>query len=239
MSKRPAYLLMYEEIKKSIINGLYGIGEMMPTEGELEKKFGVSRTTVRRAMELLARDGLLEIRQGRGTMVLDYRTKQDLTRVTSVSESLARRGYHVTTKSMHIDVIKAGASLAKELDIQQGDVVARIQRIQLADNRPITIMKNYIPYELVPGIEAFISTFSALYEFIEKQFGITIDGARDKVYARAAEFTEAEMLNITVGSPLLCIDRICYRKDVPVCVDHVAIIGDSYELEISMSGRYK
>jgi GntR family transcriptional regulator len=239
MSKSPAYLVMYTEVKKSIVNGLYAIGELLPTEAELEKQFDVSRTTVRRAMELLARDGLVEIKQGRGTMVLDYKTKQDLNKVTSVSESLKRRGYKVTTKSMHIDIIKATANIAKELDINQGDFVARVQRIQLADSRPVTIMKNYLPYNLVQGIELYINKFSALYQFIEERYGISIDGAKDKIYAKPADFAEAEMLNLKVGTALLCINRICFSNDKPVCVDNVAIVGDCYELEISMSGRYK
>jgi GntR family transcriptional regulator len=230
---------MYTELKKSIVNGLYVVGELLPTESELEKQFGVSRTTVRRAMELLAKDGIVEIKQGRGTMVLDYKTKQDLNKVTSVSESLKRRGYDVTTKSMYIDIVKASAGIAKELDIKQGDPVARIQRIQLADSRPVTIMKNYIPYNLVEGIELQINKFSALYQFIEDRYGISIDGANDKIYSRAAEFAESEMLNVQVGTPLLCIDRVCFSNDKPVCVDNVAIVGDCYELEISMSGRYK
>ena len=239
MSKRPAYLGMYEHLKKEIINGIFTVGELLPTESEFEQQFEVSRTTVRRAMDLLSRDGLIEIKQGRGTMVLDYKTKQNLNKVTSVSESLKRRGYTVKTKSMYIDVIKATVSLAKDLSIELGDDVARIQRIQLADDKPITIMKNYIVYSNVPHIEQYTNKFYALYQFLEDQYQIHIDGAVDKISAKSADFADSEMLSVPVGTALLCIYRICYQNNMPVCVDNVSIVGDQYELESSMTGRFK
>jgi Transcriptional regulators len=232
-------MVMHDILKDEIQNGTYVIGEFLPTETELEKIFQVSRTTVRRATELLANEGLVEIKQGRGTMVLDYKTHQDLNKVTSVTESLRRKGYIISTKSMFIDTIPATEKLAQELQVAQGELLARIQRIQMADQKPVVIMKNYIPYSLVPEIEKYNNQFLALYEFMEEHYQVEIDGAKDKIYAKSADFTESEMLSISPGTALLCIRRICYYKQKPVCVDHVSIIGDQYELDISMQGRLK
>lgn len=239
MSKSPAYKGIYDKLKIDIKNGKYLVGELLPTETELEKIFNVSRTTVRRAMELLAQDSLVEIKQGRGTMVLDFKTKQDLNKVTSVTESLRRKGYTVRTKSMYIDRIPATENLAKELGVMKGSLLARVQRIQLADEKPVVIMKNYIPYDKVPNIEEYTNKFSALYQFLEERYQIEIDAAKDKVYAKSADFAESEMLGVKPNTALLCIDRICYKDNQPVCVDQVSILGDEYELEISMNGRYK
>ncbi len=239
MSKIPAYRIVHDALKKEIQNGKYPVSELLPTEPELEKIFHVSRTTVRRAMEVLKEEGLVEITQGRGTMVLDYRTKQDLNKVTSVTESFRRRGYDVRTKSMHIDIISANEELCKELGIHLREPVARVQRIQLANDRPVVIMKNYIPYRNVPDIIAFTNKFSGLYQFLEEQYQIEIDAADDKIYAKASDFSESEMLDVQAGTALLCIHRICYRDKTPVCVDDVYILGDQYELVISMNGRYK
>ncbi|WHH57822.1 GntR family transcriptional regulator [Petroclostridium sp. X23] len=239
MSKSPAYKVMHDKLKADIKAGKYSVGELLPTETELEKIFNVSRTTVRRAMELLAQETLVEIKQGRGTMVMNYKTKQDLNMVTSVTESLRRKGYNVRTKSMHIDRIPATENLAKELNVMKGSLLARVQRIQLADERPVVIMKNYISYEKVPGIEQYTNKFSALYQFLEDQYQIEIDAAKDKIYAKSADFAESEMLGVKPNTALLCIRRICYKDNQPICVDHVSILGDEYELEISMNGRYK
>jgi GntR family transcriptional regulator len=239
MGKLPAYMIVHDSLKKDIQEGKYLVSDLLPTEPELEKIFKVSRTTIRRAMEVLREEGLVEVKQGRGTMVLDFKTKQDLNKVTSVTESLRRRGFEVRTKSMYIDIIPANEKLAKELDVNHGDLLARVQRIQLANEKPVVIMKNYIPYRFVPDIEQFINKFSGLYQFLEEQYHIEINAAKDKIYAKPADFVESEMLCVQPGTALLCIDRICYKDEAPVCVDNVSILGDQYELEISMNGRYK
>lgn len=239
MDKAPAYMLIHDSLKKEIQDGKYLVSELLPTEPELEKIFNVSRTTIRRAMELLKEEGLVEIKQGRGTIVLDYRTKQDLNKVTSVTESLRRRGYDVRTKSMYIDIIPASEELGKELGIKHGDMVARVQRIQLADENPVVIMKNFIPYNLVPNFPQFTNKFSGLYQFLEEQYHLEINAANDKIFAKSADFVESEMLSIQPGTALLCIHRICYNDKEPICVDDVSIVGSQYELIISMNGRYK
>ncbi|ERI89874.1 UbiC transcription regulator-associated domain protein [Clostridiales bacterium oral taxon 876 str. F0540] len=239
MSKLPVYMVMHDALKEDIQRGKYLVGELLPTEPELEKIFNVSRTTVRRAMELLRQEGIVEIKQGKGTSVVDFRAKQDLNKVTSVTESLRRKGYIVRTKSMYIDTIPASEKLAEELQVDVGKLIARVQRIQLANERPIVIMKNYIPYDKVSGIEEYTDKFSGLYEFLEKQYNIEITNASDKIYAKSADFTESEMLNVPPKTALLCIRRICYNHDKPVCVDQISVLADHYELEVSMSGRYK
>lgn len=239
MRKVPAYMAVHDLIKKRIEDGTYPVLEFLPTEPELEKIYKVSRTTIRSAMELLKEEGFVEIKQGRGTMALDRRTIQDLNKVTSVTESLRRRGYDVRTKSMYIDLIPVIEKLGKELDLPGDDSITRVQRIQLIDEKPIAIMRNYIPTTLVPGLIQFTNKFSGLYQFLEEHYNLEIDSAHDKIFAKSADFAESEMLNVQPGTALLCIRRICYRNEEPVCVDDVCILGDQYELAISTNGRYK
>lgn len=238
--KRPSvYMTIYEQIKNDIRSGKYTVGNLLPTETELEQLYGVSRTTIRNAMKALAADGLIHIKQGCGTTVLNFRTIQDLSRVTSVTESLRRKGYSVRAKSMYIDKAAANERQAAELQVKPGAELARVQRIQLADEKPVTIMTNYIPYGLVPKIERFNNKFSALYQFLEAKYGIVIDAAKDTIWAKVSDFTESELLDVTPGTALLCIRRVCYQQQKPVCLDVVKIVGDQYELENSMNGRIK
>lgn len=239
MAKKAAYLLLYEQLKGDIRAGRYPVGEALPTEAELQRMTGVSRTTVRRAMKTLQDDGLVDIRQGRGTLVRNFRTIQDLSKVTSVTESLRKKGYTVATKSMHIDRVAGDEMRADLLRLAPGTPLARVQRIQTADGRPVALMANFIPYARVTGIEAFDRTFSALYQFLENQYGITIDAAKDTIWAKVSDFAESEMLSVPTGTALLCIRRLCLCGQQPVCLDEVRILGDQYELENSMSGRLK
>ena len=239
MAHMQAYMRVYGLLKRQITEGEYPIGSLLPTESELEKLFDVSRTTIRRAVEILSREGYIEARQGRGTEVLDYTTSQNLNAVTSTSETLERKGYHVTTKEMYIDRISAHTKLAADLNVPEGSELIRIQRIKLADNMPIAIMKNYLKPSFVPGIEKYGDKFTRLYDFLDEHYGIYIDTAKDRITAKNASFEEAQMLNVPVGTALVYLTRICYCEGEPIDVDHVSIIGGRYEFEVLMKGRYK
>jgi DNA-binding GntR family transcriptional regulator len=239
MNKQLMYHKTHDRIKQEILSERYAIGSLLPTESELEEEYSVSRTTVRKAMSMLAEEGYVEIKQGRGTRVLNHKAKQNFNRVTSVTESLRRKGYVVKTKSMHIDQIPAGYPITEALELKEGELLARVQRIQLADEIPICIMTNYIPYNRVPGLEQAAGTFTALYQFLEDNYDFQINGTKDRIFAVAASFYEAELLDISIGTPILQIERICSYNKQPICYDSVKIIGSQYEVEITTEGRDK
>lgn len=239
MAKTPAYDKIFQQLKKEIIEGEFAVGELLPTESELESRFNVSRTTIRRATEMLSREKFVVIRQGRGTRVLDYKTQQNLNLVTSISETLRKKGYDVKPRSMYIDSVGASIKQASDFEVEINDPLIRIQRVQEADGKAIAIMKNYIRPERVPGIEGYVDQFTSLYQFLEDHYNIVIDSAKNKISAKVASFTEAEMLGIKAGEPLLFISRICYMEGKPVCLDNISIVGDIYEFEMYMEGRLK
>lgn len=239
MARIQAYMRVYTNLKRQITEGEYPVGSLLPTETELEKLFDVSRTTIRKAVEMLSHEGYVSARQGRGTEVLDYTTKQNLNLVTSTSETLERRGFTVRTKNMHIDRVKAVGRIARDLKLPEGSEVIRLQRIQLADDMPVAIMKNYLNPVFVPGLENHRDEFTRLYDFMEEYYGINIESAQDRITAKNASFEEAMMLNVPVGTALVYLSRVCYHAGEPVDVDHVSLVGGRYEFEVRMTGRPK
>lgn len=239
MKNAPAYVKVYSRLKNEINKGTYPVGGFLPKECELEKIYQVSRTTVRNAVKMLVQEGLVEVRQGSGTRVLNHKAIQNYNKVTSVTESLMKKGYRVTTSDMMIDIISADKQLADELEIPEGTSVARIQRLQLADEEPVTLMENYIEYAKVPGIEAYENQFVALYQFLEEKFGLQIDETRDRISAKSATFMEAQVLKTEPKDALLVVHRVTYWQNRPVSIDHVRIIGSKYEVEISGKGQSK
>ena len=235
----PVYIKVYHQIKAEIQKGTYPIGSFIPKESQLEDIYKVSRTTIRKAIKLLVEEEALEVRQGRGTKVLNYKAKQNYSRVCSVTETLRKRGYDVQIGNMEIDIIEAEGQIAEYLELPYGEKVARIQRLVLADGRPVTIMENYIAYEKVPGIENFSNKFVALYQFIEEQYRLKIEETKDRIYAKQADFLEAQVLQTEPKEALLVVQRVTYYKDHPVTIDHVRIIGSEYEVEIMGRGRLK
>lgn len=239
MGQNPAYLQVYNKIKGLIQDGTYPASTFLPPESELEELFRVSRTTVRKAIKMLSDDGIVTVRQGSGTIVNGNRTTQNFNRVNSITESLKRKGYKVTTASMLIEIFPASLSIAKELEIPLNEKVARVQRVQCANGTPVSIMMNYIPYRLVPGIEQYQNQFVGLYQFMEETYKIEIEYSRDKIYAKSADFFEAQALQVEPKEALLVVHRICYAQKRPVCIDHVCVVGNQYEVEIQGRGRSK
>jgi len=239
LDKTPAYVRVYNALRSKILDGEYAIGDLLPPEPELEKLFLVSRTTVRKAVEMLSHEGLVAAKQGRGTTVLDYHTTQNINQVSSLSETLEQKGCKVYSKNMYIDTVPASARVASELQIAPGSPVILIQRLQIADDKPIAIFKNYLVPEMVPDIRSHVGKFTHLYDFLEEHYGLTIDAARDRISARSATFEEATMLDVPVGTALIYLVRVCYSGGRVVGSDHCRILGSRYEFEIYMNGRYR
>ncbi len=231
------YREVYLQIKKLIRDGEYEIGNFLPTEEKLQQIYGVSRTTIRKAINLLADEDYVEVRQGRGIKVMDFRYTQNLSYVTSVTETLRNKGYEVMTKSIFIDVIQANERQAKRLEIEVGKNIYRIQRVQNANNVPITIMENYLDVDLAPDLEQTVSKSFSLYNTLEKKYGIHIDTAIDTIGAKTADFIEAQLLDIKVGAALLDIRRIELSGGKPISYSKTLLRADRYQLEITTSGR--
>ncbi len=237
MAKTPAYRTVYQAIKKQIREKKYPVGSLLPTEGELEQEFSVSRTTVRRAIGLLASDGYIKVTQGRGTEVLDRSTFQNLNHISSITESLTMKGYTVTSREMDIRRVRVTGQVAKMLQLDKGDEAYLVQRLQYADDIPIALMTNYLRVEQVPGLERFADRFSGLYAFLEKQYGIVIKEATEYLSATTADFCEAKLLHVDVGAPLLCSRRISCTETGVFEYSVNKIVAENYEYCVHLKGR--
>ncbi|CUH97806.1 hypothetical protein P22_3952 [Propionispora sp. 2/2-37] len=237
MSTVAAYKRVYSELKREIKDGVYRPGTLLPTESELEEKFAVSRTTVRKAVGLLVQDGYVRPKQGRGTEVLDFSTTQKLNYLTSITETLQAKGYRVVTRGMHIKKVQAPDYVAEALELPAGGTVFIVQRVQLADNQPIALMMNYLRGNAVPDLEKHTDAFTGLYAFLEQQYNIRLQSAWERISAVSADFAEAQILQVPVGSALLCSKRISYTEKGPVEYGVTKLVGDRYEYSVYLQGR--
>lgn len=225
----PRYLWVHNSLKNQIEIGEYKVGDNLPPEPELQKAFRVSRTTVRKAVEMLAQDGFVYIRQGRGTEILDFKATQKLQYVTSFSETLREKGFSVSQADVRVDITPAPRHIADELKREGGAPLVKIERVTLANGAPIALMTNYLVPELAPGIEKKISGMDSLYSFLESEYHIVIEAATDYISARQSTTEEARCLQIPRGAPLLVVRRITHSGGRPVEVAILLIIADRYE----------
>lgn len=231
MMAEPAYKRVYNSIREQITGKKYDVGAILPPEPELEKEFGVSRTTVRRAVEFLVRDGFLSVRQGFGTQVISRKAVQNLNKFSSISESLAKGGRKIGLRSCFIEKIGASEEIATLLGVPTHTPLICIHRIKTSDGKPITLTKNYILEQLVPGLDMQMPIHH-LYEYLKDHHNIVYTGSRDTISACNASFEQAQLLEIQPRDALISVRRVCYMGTRPCEVDLVNIIADLYEYEV-------
>lgn len=217
----------------------FEVGELIPSESELEKIYNVSRTTIRKAIEMLHNEGLVYIQQGKGTEVLDCKITQNLNYVTSFSETMKEKGCDVSVKDITIDFVVPHEAVYKYLRIDPNSKrkLVRIYRVITSNNKPIAIMTNFLIPDLVKGIEKESRNIQSLYAILESKYNIKIDSAVEYIKATGASPDEAEILEIPTGSPLLFNKRITFSKTKPFEVVYLKICSSKYEYCAHMKDR--
>lgn len=237
MRKMTAYMEVYAGIKKKIKEGVYKPGTLLPTEGELEKIYNVSRITVRKAVSMLADDGYVNVVQGRGTEVKDISTTQRLHAVTSITETLKKKGYEMSVRGMAIEEMIPPVDVQEELQLDKNTTVYCVQRVICADDSPICITTNYLKKDLVPGLDTHVNEFVGLYSFIEQTYGVVLTEACEYVSAVSSDFYESQILNVPVGTALVYSRRIGWTEQGTFEYAINKLIGDRYEFSVHMAGR--
>ena len=231
-TRLPQYLRVYEVLRRRIEDHEYPVGSFLPPEPELGRLLAVSRTTVRKAVEMLIDDGFLVVRRGRGTEILDFRAIQRLHFVTSFSETLREQGFEVGYRDVRVGAVSASPALAADLDVPVGSRLVHVHRLALANGKPIAIMDNHLLPELAPGIEQKVGKIQSLYAFLESEYGLRIEAATDYISARAATREEAKSLGAAAGTPLLLVRRITFARGRPAERAELHIVASRYEYSV-------
>lgn len=210
----PKYISVYNDLRKGIVAGQYGSDGRMPTEKELMDQFGVSRTTIRRATNLLRRDNLIESRQGRGTDVSLGNLYQNqgqqnrLTEIMHVDFDFLTEGPEITKHSdILCDEIAAKPEVAKALDIPSGEIVYRLRWLHTINDLPYLYLVNYLRKDLTPDLPDHVGGISSLYPVLMKEYDLKFVRADEAVEPVIADFILAKILEIPSGTPLIKLFR--------------------------------
>jgi GntR family transcriptional regulator len=144
----PLHAQLEEVLHKAIRQGDFRAGARLPSEDELIAVHTVSRTTVRTAIQSLIARGLVEIRRGKGTFVIEPVISQELTALTGFVEDLHALGKKASTQVLDRRLVAASETVARQLNVKRGASVARIQRVRLADGSPLSFDETYLPHDL-------------------------------------------------------------------------------------------
>jgi len=232
----PLYAQVKEVLRHEIGRSMQP-GDLLATEPELEKRFNVSRITVRRALDELAAEGLVVRRQGLGTFVRERPITQELTTLLSWTTAMRQLGYEPQTVQCEIDVVEPDDALRRMLQLDALQKVMRIWRVRHASGQPLCIMTNYLPEGVVPNLEHDGLKDDSVYATLAAQ-NLTLVSVEDTVEARAATEREIELLALPAWCPLLQVTRISYNAaNQPIDVAIVASRADRYRYTVHFSPR--
>jgi GntR family transcriptional regulator len=207
MSSSTLYAKVEETIATEIAQGEYRPGDQLPTEDELLERFQVSRITVRRAIQNLVHRGLLEIRRGLGTFVLEPRIEAELTKLTGFVEDMNAAGQKASARVVSQHIVAASARVAERLHLAKGAKVMRIERVRLADGVPISFDETYLPLPLGKKIARNDLRLYPIFTLLEAEFGVPLIEADYELEAVIATKAIADALQVRVGSPIFQIER--------------------------------
>jgi GntR family transcriptional regulator len=188
-------------------------GDKLPTEQDLATWFGVSRMTLRHALAELTRRGLLTKAVGRhgGTFVAQPKVEQDLTRLAGFSEQLRRHGMVAGARVLFASQRPAGPAAAAALRVDKNDPVYEVQRVRLADGKPIVLERSLFPAGRFPGL-LDLRLDGSLYELLEVRYGLRPHRAKESLEPVTARVREAEALEVAEGAPLMLVERTAYAR---------------------------
>lgn len=221
----PMYYQVASRLEKAIMDETLPAGARLENEVALGRRLGLSRPTIRRAIQELVDKGLLVRRRGVGTQVVHGRVTRNV-ELSSLYEDLENSGQKPETRILDCTVVPADDRAAAILDIAPGSPALHLRRLRLADGVPIAILDNTLPTEYSDLTEADLATHG-LYQLLRSR-GVTMRVANQRIGAREATAKEADLLDIRRGSAVLTMSRTvfdnsgravefgqhCYRPDL-------------------------
>lgn len=205
----PLYFQISTRIEAAIREERLPAGSRLENEISLANRLGMSRPTIRRAIQELVDKGLLVRRRGIGTQVVHGKVTRNV-ELTSLFEDLERAGQKPVTKLLSAEIGKADAAVADHLGVATGSPVLHIKRLRSADGVPISILENYLPEEFT-DLDLGQLSRHGLYQMLRAR-GVTIRVAKQRIGARAANATESELLDVSRGGPLLSMERTAFDQ---------------------------
>ena len=214
-----------------------GVGGAIPSERQLSQELGVSRLTVRAAIDELAREGYLVRRRGSGTYVSEPKIAQELT-MSSFSEEMRRRGMRPGSRTLSLEVIHAGAYLGRCLHVSPSERIVVAKRLRLADDESMAIETLHVPESLVPGLTAEDFDRTSFYDLLTDRYGIEIVGGIQTIEPTVTNEEESSILGVPLHSPAFQFERTT-RSESGEIVEFVRSIyrGDRYRLVTELNRR--
>ena len=223
-SSTPKYKMIAADIEQKIMDGTLKSGELLNSELKTQQEYNVSRVTVRKAYQLLAKKGIIRTVHGVGTFVNDLYTK-DWTWMSSFSSEVLKTGHVPTTRVKKFQTIKADQNLAEKLKLREKEPCFYFKRIRCIDGQPVWITRSYIPVRVAPDFSpdylSVAGVMQSLFRSLEINFNVKCVKGTDFQEAVNISEKEAALLNIDPEKPVIIKAFLAYDKtDSPIVYEN-------------------
>lgn len=227
---------IYRQIRDvlvSEIQGFYKTGDLIPPENELAQRFGVNRHTLRRAIDELVADGLVERCHGKGVYVLEPAINYTIGRSTRFTETLQSQGKTTSSHVFRKQIVPARGGVAARLQIQEGDQVVFIETLRKVENKPFCIISHFLSFQLFSEVAQRYEGGS-LHEFLKQYYAIELKRTESLISAVLPEASDASLLNMPRQSPILRVKsmNLDTSSNKPVEYAVTRFRGDATQLSI-------
>jgi GntR family transcriptional regulator len=245
----PLVYQLGEAIRDKIVRGEYSLGQTIPTEEQLQKFYGVSRTTVRLALAKLVNEGYIRRQQGKGTyvnpqgLVTKGKPKplaRDMFGIKNTTQIIQSAGMKVRTDVLHFARELPSENVAEKLGINEKDPVLHFERIRYADDRPLVLEKSWIPAAQCPDLnreDIKGSLFSVLFQ----RYHHHIAAAHESLRAILASELDARILDLQIGEPVMLVHGVTYLDDgraIEVVESHFRADSIEFIIELGEYSQY-
>ena len=209
----------------------------LPSEAELCELFSVNRGTIRHALDMLEREGLIYREKGRGAFVRRRRVELDLSYLCSTTDDLKNRGWEPGTEVLSINQVSPRSHIRTSLNMEEGEKVWEVYRKRLANGEPISLQRAFFPVKLMPDLIKRDLTRS-LFNLWQREYNIQPRDAEQTIRARTATSEEAELLFISDCDPLFEITRVTYDIHNRPFEYLISVWrGDRYDFYVRLNSR--
>jgi GntR family transcriptional regulator len=226
--------------RRAIARGEYPRGSRLPPEPELAQKAGVSRATLREALQVLEREGLITRRQRAGTIVSSRPiVHNSLERNFSVRETIEASGKAYGVRDAQIRFVEASSVIAETLQLSSGAPLTVLERVRTADGQPVIFTVDHIQSAIVERATAPLLPEISFYEWMQEHCGLTVTHAIARIEAISAPEELAARLETNPGAPLFKLSQVDYTGDgLPVLYSEEFHLADAFEVTVVRTGPY-
>ncbi len=228
------YAKISNEIRHQIDSGKYLSGDRLPPERKLCEEFGVSRITVRQALEKLEDLNIIARKQGKGTYILPFEYGKLPEIFSQFTGKIEKAGERPATKMLDIVRMNSDMYLHQKMGLEVDTPIYKLSRLRMADERPLLLEYSFIPYTVAPDLDRFNFGKLSLYQVLEQDYSVKIDQAFETLKPISLNKKDAALLERAEGAIAMNLERFAYANEQAVEFTSSLVVDDKYKYTVDL-----